>query len=334
MRSSDCSSPRKLESIGALASGIAHDFNNLLGAVLAKAELALLELRHGANPEGELNAICEVAMRGSGIVRELMIYAGEESEILEPVDLSEIVKEMLELLKISISKHARIETDLHHQLPAVQATVPRISQLLMNLASNASEAIGDRDGVIRVTTRSVMMTPGFELSERLAAGEYVKLEVSDTGVGMSPDIQARVFDPFFSTKSPGRGLGLALVQGIVRRLGGAIHLTSQPNRGTSVQVFLPCAATTSVTIPGHISQICRPAQTLHATVLIVEDEAGLRQAVSKLLSKHGCSVIEAPDGTAALDAIRGHKTPIDVLLLDITLPGGDKPGGITRCTPA
>ena len=239
---------QKLESIGTLASGIAHDFNNLLGAVLAQAELALAELAAGASPEGELNAIRDVAMRGSEIVRELMIYAGKESEVLEPVDVSEIVEGMLELLKISISKHARLETDLSQHLPAIQATVAQISQLVMNLATNASEAIGDRDGVIRVTTQRVTVAHGSQLSEHLAGGEYVQLEVSDTGRGMSPEIQARVFDPFFSTKSAGRGLGLALVHGIVRRLGGAINLASEPGHGTDFQILLPCAGASSAAI--------------------------------------------------------------------------------------
>jgi len=316
---------QKLESIGTLAGGIAHDFNNLLGAVLAQAELALAELAEGASPEGELNAIRDVAMRGSEIVRELMIYAGQESEVLEPVDVSEIVEGMLELLKISISKHATLETDLSNHLPAIQATVAQISQLVMNLATNASEAMGDRDGVIRVTTQHVVVAHGSQLSERLAGGEYVQLEVSDTGGGMSPETQARVFDPFFSTKSPGRGLGLALVQGIVRRLGGTINLASEPGHGTSFQVLLPCAGTSSAAIPGHIPEIGQPAQTSQATVLVVEDETRLRQAVSKMLGKRGFSVIEAPDGTAALAAIREQKNPINVLLLDITLPGASGP---------
>jgi nitrogen-specific signal transduction histidine kinase/CheY-like chemotaxis protein len=313
---------QKLESIGTLASGIAHDFNNLLGAVLAQAELALAEFAGGASPEGELNAIREVAMRGSEIVRELMIYAGKESEVLEPVDVSEIVERMLELLKVSISKHARLETDLCQHLPAIQATAAQISQLVMNLATNASEAIGDRDGVIRVTTQRVMVAHSSQASEPLTGGEYVQLEVSDTGRGMPPEIQPRVFDPFFSTKSPGRGLGLALVHGIVGRLGGAINLASEPGHGTKVQILLPCNGTGSPANPGHISETGQPAQESPATtVLVVEDEAGLRQAVSKMLGKRGFSVIEAPDGTAALDAIRGEGNPIDVLLLDITLPG-------------
>src|SRR5882762_11215898 len=146
---------QKLESLGTLASGIAHDFNNLLGGVLAHSELALFELASGSAPEEELQKIRAVAIRGAEIVRQLMIYAGQESEVLELVDVSEIVEDMLELLKVSISKHAAVETDLGRNLPAVRANPGQLRQVVMNLITNASEAIGDRDGAIHVTTRRV-----------------------------------------------------------------------------------------------------------------------------------------------------------------------------------
>jgi two-component system, cell cycle sensor histidine kinase and response regulator CckA len=314
-------SRQKLEAVGTLAGGIAHDFNNLLGAVVAQADLAQAELAAGSSPEEELKAIRDVAMRGSEIVRELMIYAGKESEALGLVDVSQIVEEMLGLLKVSVSKHARLDIDLGH-LPAIRASAAQISQLVINLATNASEAIGDRDGVIRMTTRRVMVGHGSRGIESLADGEYVQLEVSDTGRGMSPETQARAFDPFFSTKSGGRGLGLAVVYGIVRDLGGAINLVSELNHGTTFQILLPCTETPPIVIPGPVSHIGRPTPpSPAATVLVVEDEDPLRQAVSKMLGKHGFSVIEAPDGSTALDVIRAQNNPLHVLLLDITLPG-------------
>ena len=146
---------QKLESVGTLAGGIAHDFNNLLGGILAHSELALAELASGSRPEEELERIRAVAIRGAEIVRQLMIYAGQESEVLELVDVSAIVEDMLELLKVSVSKHAAVETDLGKDLPAVRANPAQIRQVVMNLITNASEAIGDRDGVIRVTTGRV-----------------------------------------------------------------------------------------------------------------------------------------------------------------------------------
>jgi CheY-like chemotaxis protein/two-component sensor histidine kinase len=311
-----------LESVGTLASGIAHDFNNLLGAMVAQAELALTQLAAGSSPEGELGAIRDVAMRGSEIVRELMIYAGKEAEVCGRVDVSQVVEQILELLKVSVSKHATLKTNLGDHLPAIAATAAQISQLVMNLATNASEAIGDRNGMILVTTRRVTVGRRSGEIERLAEGEYVQLEVSDTGCGMSPETRAKVFDPFFSTKSAGRGLGLAVVHGIVRSLGGAINLASEPGHGTTFQILLPCAESTSGAVRGTISEIGQPGGTSQAaTVLIVEDEDPLREAVSKMLDRHGFSIIEARDGSAALDAIREQNDPIHVLFLDITLPG-------------
>ena len=228
---------QKLESLGTLASGIAHDFNNLLGAVLAQAELAAAGLAAGSPPHEELEAIREVAIRGSDIVRQLMIYAGTESDVLEFIDISKTVEEMYGLLKSAISKRAALVTDLSEHLPAVKARTAQLRQVLMNLVVNASDAIKGGDGVIRVTTRRVTLGPNSAgtTTEDLAEGDYVELEVSDTGSGMSHDVQARIFDPFFSTKSAGRGLGLAVIHGIVRSLRGAIRVESEVGKGTTFQ---------------------------------------------------------------------------------------------------
>jgi two-component system, cell cycle sensor histidine kinase and response regulator CckA len=314
---------QKLESVGTLASGIAHDFNNLLGGVLAQAELGLAELAAGSNPEAELQAVRDAALRGSEIVREMMIYAGQESAVVGLVGVSQVVKEMLELLRVSVSKHAMLKTDLDTDLSPVRANAAQISQLVMNLVTNASDAIGDRDGVIGLTTKFVKIgRDSGAISDRLAEGDYVQLEVSDTGQGMLPETQAKVFDPFFTTKSAGHGLGLAIVQGIVRAVGGSIHLTSAPGKGTRFEILLPCAENIAGTEDRPMSRSeLPPRRSRMATVLVVEDEDPLRQAASKMLRKAGFSVIEANDGSAALDAIRTQKSPIDVLLLDVTLPG-------------
>jgi PAS domain S-box-containing protein len=299
---------QKLETVGTLANGIAHDFNNLLGAVVAQAELALDDLTAGLRPEEELRAIREIAVRGSEIVRQLMIYAGEEKEVLGPVDISQAVEEMIELLRVSISKNATLDTDLGKGLPPVRANAGQISQIVINLVTNASEAIGTRDGGIRVTTRCVT-TP---------EGEYLKLVVSDTGEGMSPETQARVFDPFFTTKAAGRGLGLAVVQGIVRVLGGSIRIDSEPGRGATFEILLPCAE--MAVNPADGPAACEEEPEL-ITILVVEDEDPLRRAASTMLRKVGYAVIEARDGSAALERVRTEKGPIDLLLLDVTLPG-------------
>jgi nitrogen-specific signal transduction histidine kinase/CheY-like chemotaxis protein len=314
---------QKLESVGVLASGIAHDFNNLLGGVLAQADLALDELAAGASPEEELKGIREGAIRGSEIVRQLMVYGGKESEVPELVDVSRIVEDMLDLLRISMSKRAALETDLGKGLPNVRANSAQFRQIVMNLVTNASEAIGDHDGVIGVKTRCV--TVGRDSAgmtwEHWATGDYLRLEVSDTGCGIPLETQARVFDPFFTTKSAGRGLGLAVVHGIVEGLGGMIRLESEPGRGTKFQILLPCAETAAVAANCQVARTEEKPRLSYGTVLVVEDEEPLRRPVAKMLQKTGFTVIEASDGYAALQAIRSPQKNIDILLLDVTLPG-------------
>jgi PAS domain S-box-containing protein len=314
---------QKLESLGTLANGIAHDFNNLLGGVLAQAELALSEVAAGMNPEEELRAIRDVAIRGSEIVRELMIYAGRESAAEGLVDVSRLVSEMLELLKVSVSKHAVLETNLGQSLPAVRANAAQLRQIVMNLVTNASDAIGDRDGIIRVTTRSVKAgEKSFGVAGRLPADDHLELEVTDTGRGIPPATQAKVFDPFFTTKTAGHGLGLAIVDGIVRSLGGAIHLTSEPGKGTTFQVWLPSAESTAEAERGAASAAGELRNSLRvAAILVVEDETPLRQAVTKMLRRAGFDVLEAPDGTSAINLLRANETKIDLILLDVTIPG-------------
>jgi signal transduction histidine kinase/CheY-like chemotaxis protein len=313
---------QKLETVGTLANGIAHDFNNLLGSVLTQAELALSELAAGSHPEEELRAICSVAMIGSEIVRQLMVYTGQEREAPGLVNVARTVEEMAEILKLSISKRATLHTDLDKDLPAVRATSAQIQQVVMNLVINASEAIGDRDGVIRLTVRPVKVERDrfAWIPAELADGDFVQLDVADTGRGMAPATQARVFDPFFTTKPLGHGLGLPVVFGIVRSLAGAIHLASEPGTGTTFRVLLPCAEGTANTSPGPNSHT-EPTHANHAaTALVVEDEDALRSAAAKMLRNGGVSVLEAADGTSAIAAIRGD-SGIDVLFLDITLPG-------------
>jgi PAS domain S-box-containing protein len=314
----------KLESLGTLASGIAHDFNNLLGAVLVQAELAAAGLSAGSPPDQELETIREVAIRGSDIVRQLMIYAGKESDVVEFIDLSKTVEEMYGLLKSAISKRVTLVTDLSEHLPAIKARTAQIRQVVMNLVVNASDAIKDSNGVIRVTTRSVTLGPNnADVTKKdLTEGDYVQIEVSDTGCGMSHEIRARIFDPFFTTKSAGRGLGLPVIHGIAQSLHGAIRVESEVGRGTTFQVLIPSAGTgirlNCETIAGREQEL---HPSMEATVLIVEDEPPIRSAVKRMLSKAGFTVVEAGDGSEAVKILHSEAARIDLLILDITVPG-------------
>jgi PAS domain S-box-containing protein len=311
---------QKLESVGTVAGWIAHDFNNLLGAVQAQAELAAAELDAGSSCKEELQAIREVATRGSEIVRQLMIYAGKESAVVGPVDLSKTVAEMLSLLKVSVTKRALIKASLDQDLPPILASDAQVRQIVMNLITNASDAIGEKDGVIQLSTSRVRLeqngTPNW-----LPAGDYVRLEASDTGCGMTEETKAKIFDPFFSTKFAGRGLGLAAVQGIVRSHGGSINVVSSPGQGARFEILLPCSSnpvgqSSSATQPATSEETTR----LAGTVLIVEDEERIRSSISALLRKNGFTVIEAADGQRGIDLFRANAEEIDIVLLDMSLP--------------
>ena len=314
---------QKLETVGRLANGIAHDFNNVLGGILSEAELAEAEMEEGASPFDSIHRIGAAAARGAVIVRELMIYSGqEEAAPRELLDLSSLLRQMLELINVSISKHAVVKTDLGEDL-VVMGRVSQIQQVVMNLIINASEAIGGEHGVIQVSTSHIVLsrTSGLTSPENLPSGNYVRLEVSDTGSGMTEEMRARVFEPFFSTKFAGRGLGLAVVQRIVRDHGGAINLISVPDQGTTFQVFLPRVDEIVQSGRGGAARDAGLSQPLTGTVLVVEDDALLRRAVSSGLRKKGLEVIEATDGTSAIQLIREDQQEFNVILLDITLPG-------------
>ncbi len=315
----------KLETVGALAGGIVHDFNNLLGGILANSELALAELASGSSITEELQKIRAATIRGAEIVRQLMIYSGEEREVIELVDVAGLVEDMLELLRVSVSKHVKVETGFGKNLPMVRANASQIRQVAMNLITNASEAIGDQDGVIRVTTERVTVPHDSSqvVSEHVTEGDCLQLEVTDTGRGMTPEMQARVFDPFFTTKETGsHGQGLVVVKRIVQRLHGTVRLWSAPGQGSTFRILLPAE---NNAVPETRSTIPAAGEgtfaSRGATILVVDDENLLRQAVSKMLRKKGLSVIETSDGSSALDVIRAQKVHIDVLLLDVTLPG-------------
>jgi PAS domain S-box-containing protein len=309
---------QKLETVGRLASGIAHDFNNILGGVLAQAELGLAETRTGVFPDKALNGICDIAVRGAAIVKQLMIYAGQENAMPEPVDLSWLVDDTDALLKVVVSKHVLLKTQLSRNLRAVQANLAELRQVVMNLVKNASEAIGEREGMILIRTDQTSADTDLAPGHR---GNCVLLEVSDTGCGISRDVRSSLFDPFFTTKAGGHGLGLAVVQRIVSSLGGAIEIESDPGRGSTFRVLLPCSNRTAPRPDPAKLQVKLEGTHQALTILVVEDEEQLRFVTTKMLRRNGFGVMEAADGTEALAAISAHKETIDVVLLDVTLPG-------------
>ena len=229
-------SKQKLETLISLTRGISHDFNNMMGAILAQAELAEGDLAERLLPTEEVHQIKTVALRASEIVRELMIYSGQEQASLEPLDLSELVEEMSDLLKASISKRSSLHLDLGKGLPSVAGNAVQIRQLIMNLVINASQAIGEQDGRIYVKTSITTSTAQTPEHFQSSQEDCVRLEVSDTGCGMTEQEKDKIFDPFFTTKPGGHGLGLAVAHGIAHSHDAPINVVSTPGKGTTFEV--------------------------------------------------------------------------------------------------
>jgi len=314
---------QKLERLSVLAAGMAHDFNNMLGAIFAESDLAQAEIPTDSPAIDNVKRISAVANRASEIVNLLMAYAGGRDVAIEMVDLSLIVEEMLELLRISILKNAVLQTCLPRDLPPVEANAAQLRQVVLNLVMNAGEVLRDREGRIVVSTEHIYIQPS--AAERRSAvpeGHYVRLTVSDTGCGMAEEVQARVFDPYFSTKFLGRGLGLAAVECILRSHGAAINVLSTSGVGSTFEVLLPCAqGPRHETLQNSRPQAPQNGLPTSGTILLVEDEDILRMATSSGLQKAGFSVLAVGEGCAAVNLFRARARDIDAVLLDVKQPG-------------
>jgi two-component system cell cycle sensor histidine kinase/response regulator CckA len=236
---------QKLESLGVLAGGIAHDFNNILTSVLGNAELALAELPASASARENLLAITRASHRAAALCRQMLAYSGRGHLVTEAVNLNALIEDMLDLLKSSISKKAVLDLHLKKDLPLLEGDPSQLGQVIMNLVMNASEAIGDEDGVITIATGARECSREYlrrsYAQQGLPPGLYLTLEVSDTGCGMDQETQAHLFEPFFTTKFAGRGLGLSAVLGIVRGHRGAVRVYSEPGKGTTFKIRFPAA---------------------------------------------------------------------------------------------
>ena len=313
---------QKLESLGILAGGIAHDFNNLLVGILGNADLALLERAQDISGRESIEAIVTSAQRAADLCRQMLAYSGKGRFDVRPIDLTEVIREMAQLLTVSVSKRVAFHYDFSSELPAVEADVTQMRQVIMNLITNASEAIGDEDGVIAVRTAArycdeETLSENY-LGDELPAGTYVVLEITDTGCGMDDETQARIFDPFFTTKFTGRGLGMAAALGIIRGHGGAVKVQSQVGAGTTFTVYLPASqleAGTPVVTP-------ESEEAWHGsgTVLVVDDEPQVLDLVCKLLVRAGLSPVLARDGREAIEIFEQQAEHINLVLLDVTMP--------------
>lgn len=316
---------QKLESLGVLAGGIAHDFNNLLSGVLGYATLATDQVDRGHPVRRALEGIEDAANRMADLTRQMLAYAGRGQFVREPVDMNHVVTELLDLLKVGMTRDTELHLDLSTQRVLVEGDRDQLHQVVVNLVTNASEALEDKAGTIRIATGQAVFGDKYALkapcTNELEAGRYVFLEVEDTGVGMDADTVARVFEPFFSTKFPGRGLGLAAVHGIIQAHGGGVEARSVLGSGSTFRVYLPLLASEGVSPRGNVEEK-RPGapQADAGHVLVIDDERTVREVAGKVLEQHGIPHFLAEDGERGVDVFREHHERIAAVLLDLTMP--------------
>jgi len=318
-----------LRSLGVLASGLAHDFNNLLGGIQGNMDLALLDL-DATSPVGEFIAEARTAsLRAADLIRQMLAYAGKGKTSNEKIDLSTVAREMAGLLRTSISKKAVLQLDLDGTLPAIVGDPTQVRQLIMNLITNAADAIGDLPGEIVVRTERAAcdrasldeLRPDAELPE----GDYLRLQIVDTGSGMSTETRNRIFEPFFTTKASGSGLGLAATHGIVRGHGGAIRVESKPGKGTVFEVLFPVAVVRTEAKSDEVGGVPEHWRG-SGTVLLVDDEEVVRSIAAAMLQRLGFSVVTAEHGAEAVEVFLARHDEIDCVLLDSRMPhmGGEE----------
>ncbi len=307
---------QKVESLGVMAGGIAHDFNNLLTVILGNASLAAMRLPERSPARGSIDDLIANAQRAADLTRQLLAYSGRAQLSTETLELGVAFRELRGLLATVVPKLAEFQFEVDPLTPAVEGDRTQLQQVLMNLATNAAEALGDRRGVITIRT-------GFNQIDSVAAGElrlppgpYAVLTVADNGSGMDDSTRRRIFDPFFTTKAHGRGLGLAVVHGIVKGHGGVVQVQSSLEAGTTVRVYLPASL---ARVPAPVPLLSR-IRTGSGLVLVIDDESEVRATARAMLEALGYDVIEAEDGRAGLLRFDRHRAEVRVVLLDMTMP--------------
>jgi PAS domain S-box-containing protein len=312
---------QKLESLGLLAGGVAHDFNNLLMGVLGNASLVLMSMRPDAPHYEHLKGIENAARRAAELCQQMLAYSGKGRFVVRPVDVAEVVLGTVRLLEASIAKHVTISYDCPPGQRAVEADIVQLRQIVMNLVLNAADAITDRRGLVTIRTGGMFCDADYLGStffdDRLEPGHFAFIEISDTGCGMDKETRAHMFDPFFSSKSHGRGLGLAAVLGIVRGHRGAIKVYSELGVGTTIKVILPVTELPAQSLEPEGTSIRLPPLT--GQVLIIDDEPMILGIAREILEHAGFSVITAQDGEEGIAKFREHPET-RLVLLDLTMP--------------
>jgi PAS domain S-box-containing protein len=324
---------QKMEAIGQLTGGIAHDFNNLLTAILGYSELILQREQLEPDLVADLEEIKKAGDRARRLTRQLLTFSRKQVTTARVLDFNEVVAELHKMLRRLINEDIDLEIAGDSDLACVKADSGQVEQLIVNLAVNARDAM-PHGGRLRIATANVELDASFTREhDGLEPGRYVSLSMHDTGSGMTPEVMAHVFEPFFTTKPAGKGtgLGLATIYGIVKQSGGCVVIASEPGVGTTVTTYWPAVAEAS--IPDSSSLPVAAPRGGTETILLVEDEAGLRALMARTLSRSGYRVLNAANVTEAIDIAERRATPIDLLLTDVVMPGLNGPDLAQRVVP-
>lgn len=311
---------QKMEAVGQLAGGVAHDFNNILAVIMSYSDLMLGELGPDAPMSADLREVTAAAARAAGLTRQLLAFG--RRQVLQPhvVQLNALITNLKNMLRRLLPENIELMTRLDTALGYVYADAGQIEQVLVNLVVNARDAISHA-GDIAIETTNVELDAGYARDHAgTPPGAYVVVSVSDTGSGMTADIQERIFEPFFSTKERdrGTGLGLSTVYGIIKQSGGYVWCYSEPGKGTTFKIYLPRVESADDPVP----IVTPPAATRGSgTILLVEDEAAVRHVASRILRQNGYTVLEAADGAAAIALCRAHTGQLDLVVTDMVMPG-------------
>jgi len=342
---------QKLESLGIMAGGIAHDFNNLLQSILGNIELAAMKMEPGTTQKKFIDNAIKSGKRAAHLTDLMLAYTGKRYTVRKKLDLNELVSENAEILRTAATTSVSMKLQLSPNLPLIEADEANVQQVVMNLITNAAESIVELPGIVKLTT-GLQRYDQFDLAASLLevkppSGEFVFLEVSDNGCGMSAETLARIFDPFFTTKFTGRGLGMSAVIGIIKAHNGALFVESEPGRGTSFRALFPimesapAAANLPYPDPDPLTQLSTSLppeaeeiksgheksssseKPLSGTVLIADDEKSVLKICTKMVGLCGFTTFTASDGVEAVSVFREHADKISVVLLDLTMPNMD-----------
>ena len=306
---------QKMEAVGILAGGVAHDFNNILSAIVGYASLLQMRLAPDDPLAGHVERILAAAERAANLTSSLLAFSRKQEAELRPVNLNETVLGFHRILARLIGEDIDLSLRLAAEELVIDADPRQLEQVLMNLATNSRDAM-PHGGRLAIATAAVELQDGAGVAP---PGRYAAISVSDTGAGMSPEVRSRVFEPFFTTKEAGKGtgLGLAIVQGIVEKHGGHVTVDSGPGRGTTITVFLPRQ---DAAVPAAAARRGEPIPRGRETILLVEDEAAVRQVTRSMLEEFGYTVLEAADGVSAQYVFRENRERVDLVLCDLLMP--------------